>query len=209
MDFDHLSRSSFQGRLAPLAPFRGESCSRRHLLFFGFCWHVSLVRSELRERSHDRRHVLPNNSRSSSIHRLSMSRAPLVFLSLFAVFCLAGCGGIADNVAVHRLTVHTHRAAQPLDVAIHSARDSHSAQENQWQHRVTDASGDASAQFRVMWGGVFLIIPPVGNVPHHPSPPSYVVRVRNRRFEISRGQPNTIYRWKDNQWQTDATIALP
>lgn len=38
--FRHLPRSSFQGGLAAFATFRGKSCSRRHLLFFGFSRHV-------------------------------------------------------------------------------------------------------------------------------------------------------------------------
>ncbi len=38
--FRHLPRSAFQGGLAAFATFRGESCSRRHLLFLGFCRHV-------------------------------------------------------------------------------------------------------------------------------------------------------------------------
>lgn len=119
---------------------------------------------------------------------------------------LSGCGGVADNVTTHRVTVHSRQAALPLTIALRRPKNGAVRAE---EHVVTDARGDASAAFRTGWGGFFFIIPPIGSVPRRPERPAFIVTARGQRFELSSASTETHYRWTNHSWQTEATISLP
>jgi hypothetical protein len=128
-------------------------------------------------------------------------------LSAMAVaLTLAGCGGMADTDTTHHLGIHTGRAAQTLTVAIRPYADgSHHSP----QTLVTDSHGDAQADFRTLWGSVFLIIPPIGSIPRRPPKPDYLITYRRKTMVVSPTSPATTYRWQSGAWRTETTIALP
>jgi len=135
-----------------------------------------------------------------------------VLLALAFAMASAGCGGVADGIASHRITLHVAHAGQPfagapLGVSIRTYSDIPFSQP---QPISTDADGRASAEFRARWGSAFLIIPPIGSVPRHPPKPSYLVTTTNgSQFTVSPSTPQCQYRWRDGGWQTDARLDVP
>jgi hypothetical protein len=135
------------------------------------------------------------------------SRVILVIGSI----ALGGCGGVADSIAKHELTVrvsrHGHAVTdRPVSVAMRAYENVPFTKQ---QETKTDSTGEARTVFETMWGAAFLVIPPVGLVPPHPPKPVYSLRVAGAQITVSPQTPGVTYRWEHGSWHTDASVSLP
>jgi hypothetical protein len=136
------------------------------------------------------------------------TRVTLVAGSLVA---LCSCGGVADSIAKHELTVrvsrHGHAVAdRPVSA---SMRTYENVPFSKPQETKTDSVGQAHTTFQTMWGAAFLVIPPLGLVPPHPPKPVYSVTVAGNQVMVSPDTPGATYRWEQGSWHTDASVSLP
>jgi len=123
----------------------------------------------------------------------------------------AGCGGVADHLATHRLNLQLLRHGQPIGgtpirVAIRPYSD---VPFSQPQIVATDPEGHASVGFRARWSSAFVIIPPIGNVPWRAPKPHFLVTAAEGEFTVAPSNTDCEYRWRAHGWQTAATISLP
>jgi len=139
-------------------------------------------------------------------------RTRVVALSTsLAALSVCGCGGVADAVAIHEVTLHVSRhghavANRSVSVAM---RPYENVSFTKPQQISTDSSGRAHADFKTMWGSAFLIIPPIGSVPSHPPKPVYAVTVDGKQVFVSPDTPGVTYRWEDGSWHTEASVSFP
>lgn len=136
------------------------------------------------------------------------ARTALVFVSLVA---LCSCGGVADSIAKHELTVHVSRhghaiANRPVAVSMRPYENVPFSKPHQAR---TDSAGLAQARFETMWGAAFVVIPPLGLVPSHPPKPVYSVAVAGEQVVVSPDTPGVTYRWEHGSWHTEASVSLP
>ena len=139
-------------------------------------------------------------------------RARVVFVGPSIVaLAVSGCGGGADAITTHELTLHVTRHGHPIaSRAISVAmRPYENVAFTKPQQISTDTSGGAHADFKTMWGSAFLIIPPVGSVPSHPPKPVYAVTVGGKQIFVSPDTPGVTYRWEHGSWHTEASVSLP
>ena len=137
-----------------------------------------------------------------------IARVMLVIGSLVA---LSGCGGVADSIAKHELTVRVSRrghaiADRPVSVAMRAYEN---VPFTKPQETKTDSAGQAHTIFEAMWGAAFLVIPPLGLVPPHPPKPVYSLRIAGEQVRLSPETPGVTYRWEHGSWHTDASVSLP
>ncbi|SRR6266404_172204 len=130
--------------------------------------------------------------------------------TLVAAFAFSGCGGVADAIATHQLDLHVSRhghpmASRPVSVAM---RPYENVPFTKPQEISTDASGQAHADFKTMWGSAFLIIPPIGSVPSHPPKPVYSVTVAHKQVFVSGDTPGVTCRWEHGSWRTEASVSF-
>ena len=134
-----------------------------------------------------------------------------VVLVVTSIVALCGCGGVADSLAKHELTVrvsrHGHAVAdRPVSV---SMRPYENVPFSKPQETKTDSAGQAHTIFETMWGAAFVVIPPLGLVPPHPPKPVYSLRVAGEQITVSPETPGVTYRWEHGSWHTDASVSLP
>ena len=134
-----------------------------------------------------------------------------VVLVAASVVALCGCGGVADSIAKHELTVrvsrHGHAVAdRPVSVSMRAYQN---VPFSKPQETNTDSAGQAHTIFETMWGAAFVVIPPLGLVPPHPPKPVYSLRVAGEQITVSPDTPGVSYRWKHGSWHTDASVSLP
>ena len=134
-----------------------------------------------------------------------------VVLVAASVVALCGCGGVADSIAKHELTVrvsrHGHAVAdRPVSVSMRAYQN---VPFSKPQETNTDSAGQAHTIFETMWGAAFVAIPPLGLAPPHPPKPVYSLRVAGEQITVSPDTPGVSYRWEHGSWHTNASVSLP
>ncbi len=133
--------------------------------------------------------------------RRHMSRKHIIafLLPLF----VSACGGVADNRGINVVAVVLKSdgvpvIGEPIDISFG----------NLHQKVVTDSNGEAKATFTYMWGGLFLVIPPLGYVPRRSGKPGYSVLVRGKAITIPSDSSATAYDSQIDEWKTTMRIDL-
>src|ERR1044072_7519206 len=134
-----------------------------------------------------------------------------IIIALLLPFAVCGCGGVADSIAKHELTVHVSRHVhavpdRPVSIAMRAYENVSLPKPHQTK---TDSSGQAHTIFETMWGAAFVVIPPLGLIPPHPPKPVYSVTVAGKDVVVSPQTPGVTYRWEHGSWHTDASVSLP
>ena len=130
----------------------------------------------------------------------------ICIFSLLASFGLYGCGGVADHISTHHLSVRGNKAGQTFTASIKPYPE---GTFDSPQTLTTDLQGDANAEFRSRWASAFLIIPPIGNVPWRAPKPSYLISAHGKDTVLLPTSPLTTYRWRGGAWLTETALPLP